>query len=66
MSATEIQTEPLVTDDLAPYEGAWVAVRDGRIVASALTPVELRDDPQVQDTDALIPVPRAADATFIL
>lgn len=66
MSPTEIQTEPLVTDDLSPYEGMWVAIRGGKIVASALNSFELRDNPDVREDDALMPVPLDGDATFIL
>lgn len=66
MPVKEIQTEPLVTDDLKPYAGSWVAIRSGKVVASALDPVELRDDPEVRDDDALMPVPTAGEATFIL
>ncbi|MGI9183769.1 MAG: hypothetical protein ACR2GZ_02215 [Solirubrobacteraceae bacterium] len=66
MSVYEIQTEPLATEDLAPYEGSWVAIRDGKVVASALSSTELRDDPKVRGDDALMPVPLAGEATFIL
>lgn len=66
MTVKEIQTNPLVTDDLAPYEGAWVAIREGKIIASALDPIELRDNPDVRDDDALMPVPPDGEATFIL
>ena len=66
MTVHEIQTQPLVTEDLRPYVGAWVAIRDGRVVASALDPIELRDDPAVRDDDALMPVPADGEATFIL
>ena len=66
MSVQEIQTEPLVTDDLTPYEGSWIAIRDGKVVASALSAIELRDNPDVRDDDALMPVPPGGEATFFL
>ncbi len=66
MSVYEIQTEPLITEDLTPYEGSWLAIRDGKIVASALSSTELRDDPTVKGDDALMPVPLSGEATFIL
>lgn len=66
MPVKEIQREPLVTDDLSPYTGTWVAIRDGKIIASALDPVELRDNPDVHNDDALMPVPPDGDATLIL
>lgn len=43
--------------DLTDYEGAWVAVRDGRVVASSLDAVALRRNPAVDPDDMLIPVP---------
>jgi hypothetical protein len=66
MPTFEIQTDPLVTDDMTPYEGSWVAIREGKVIASALNSVELRDNPDVRDDDALMPVPLAGEATFIL
>jgi hypothetical protein len=66
MPVKEIQTEPLVTDDLTPYEGSWVAIRDGKVIASALNSIELRDDPVVHEDDALMPVPVGGEAAFIL
>lgn len=61
-----IQNDPLVTDDLAAYAGAWVAIRDGRVVASALDPVELRHNPAVHDHDVVMPVPPDGGATLIV
>lgn len=66
MTVIEIQTNPLVTDDLDPYAGGWVAIRDGKVVAGALDPIELRTNPDVDERDALMPVPLDGDATFIL
>ena len=66
VSEQRIQTEPLVRDDVTPYAGAWIAVRDGYIVASALDPIELRDTPGVLETDTLMPVPTQGLGTFIL
>jgi hypothetical protein len=43
--------------DLAEYEGEWVALRDGQVVASNLDVVALLDDAHVQGDDVLEPVP---------
>jgi hypothetical protein len=66
MPVKEIQREPLVTDDVRPYVGSWIAVREGKIIGSALDPIELRDNPAVRDDDALMPVPPDGEATLIL
>lgn len=51
------QQRTLPKDDLRPYAGQWVALRDGRVVTSALDPVTLRDHPDVRQDDLLTPVP---------
>jgi hypothetical protein len=66
MPVFEIQKEPLVTENLASYEGGWVAIRDGKVIASALNSTELRDNPAVASTDTLMPAPHAGDATLYL
>jgi hypothetical protein len=66
MPVFEIQNEPLVTENLTSYEGSWVAIRDGKVVASALNSTELRDDPAVETTDTLMPVPPSGEATLYL
>jgi hypothetical protein len=43
-------------DDLTPYDGEWVAVRDGKVVAHAQDEETLRADPNVQDGDDMYPV----------
>lgn len=66
MPTKEIQTARLVEEDLAPYSGSWVAVREGKVVASALDAIELRDQPGVRDDDWLILVPSGTDGAFLL
>jgi hypothetical protein len=58
--------EPQVQEDLTPYSGSWVAIRDGKVVASALDSVELRDNPDVREDDFFMPVPDAASSIFVL
>jgi hypothetical protein len=52
-------------EDLSQHAGQWVALRDGLVVASALDPVTLRDDPDVQATDVLMAVPSAGSGIFV-
>ena len=51
--------------DLSEYEGAWVALRDGHVVASSLDAVALRNDPAVGTDDMLIPVPMDGHSILI-
>lgn len=66
MTTKEIQQDFFVTDDLTPYKGSWVAIRDGKVVDSALSPVELRDRAEVREDDVLIFVPSASTGAFVL
>lgn len=61
-----IHQDPEVREDLTPYAGSWVAIRDGRVIANALDAVELRDNPEVRDNDFLMPVPDRASGVFVL
>lgn len=45
-------------EDLTPYAGHWVALRDGYVIASALDAVTLRAQPEIHEDDVLIPVRR--------
>lgn len=69
MSLTTINSKTLgeiVTDDLTEYRGQWVAIRDGRIVASALEASELRANPNVTSEDLFLLVPTEAAGTYLL
>jgi hypothetical protein len=52
-------------EDLAPYMGKWVALRNGKVVASDLSAKGLRSQPEVRATDAIIPVPRSRAGYFV-
>jgi len=39
------QADLVIHEDLKPYAGSWVALRAGKVVASALDAIELRDKP---------------------
>lgn len=61
-----IHQDPKVLEDLTPYAGSWVAIRNGKVVASGLESVELRDHPDVREDDLLMPVPDGATGIFVL
>jgi len=69
MAVIDLQSEQqraLPREDLSPYEGQWVALREGHVIASDLDVVSLRANPDVHSDDALLPVPRDGDALLIL
>lgn len=66
MSTTHIQDQPVALDDLSPYRGSWVAIRDGHVVASAMTPTELTGRPDAHDDDFIVFVPTGTSHTLIL
>ena len=43
-------------DDLEAYDGQWVAMRDGHVVAHAPEEAEVRGHEDVRDTDLVFPV----------
>jgi hypothetical protein len=45
-----------MTENLDRYDGRWVAVREGRVVADAGDEQALRADPRVRDGDEVYPV----------
>jgi hypothetical protein len=57
MNLNTIQTEQISADDLTPYRGKWVVIRDGKVLESGLDPVELRSRQGVKSTDRIILVP---------
>ena len=52
--------------DLEPYDGQWVAVRDGRVVAHADDEPALRADPEVQDGDDVYPVGEPPSGFYLI
>jgi hypothetical protein len=59
MSVEEIerlQQQLAPKEDLSPYAGQWVALRDGMVVASDIDPMRLRENPDVRGDDVIIPV----------
>lgn len=65
MTLQASQRRGLPKDDLKPYAGRWVALREGYVVASALDPVTVRDDPVVCETDMILLVPMQPGQTYV-
>ncbi len=62
----QAQQKILPKDDLTPYRGQWVALRDGHVIASDIDAVALRDNPVVKSEDTLLPVPPGGERVYIL
>jgi hypothetical protein len=59
------QTELNPKESLRPYQGRWVALRDGKVIASDLSLAALRSQPEVKGTDVVMPVSRHQGRYFI-
>lgn len=64
-SFRQAQAELEAKEDLTPYMGKWVALRNGKVVASDLSAKGLRGKAEVRPTDAIVPVPRSRAGFFI-
>lgn len=64
-SFRQAQAELEPKEDLAPYMGKWVALRNGKVVASDFSAKGLRSKSEVSPTDVIIPVPRSRAGYFI-
>jgi hypothetical protein len=53
---SQLEEAELPEDDLEHYDGRWVALRDGKVVAHAADAETLQADPAVRATDDVFPV----------
>jgi hypothetical protein len=60
------QARALAHEDLTPYRGRWVALREGRVIASDVDGESLRDNPEVGPDDVLTPVPAHEEGSYLL
>jgi hypothetical protein len=65
-SFRQAQAKHWPREDLSAYMGRWVAIRDGKVVASDLSLSALRRQPEVEPTDNLMPVPRSRPGFLIV
>ncbi len=69
MAVDEIQreqTRSIPHMDLSQYAGLWVAIRGDVVIASDLDAVALRDRPEVESADMLLPVPDSSADILLL
>jgi Family of unknown function (DUF5678) len=55
-----------MSDDLAEYDGKWVAMRDGHVVAHADDEETLRACADVHDSDLLFPVGEPPSGFYLI
>jgi hypothetical protein len=53
----EVSPPPVPAEAFERFPGRWIAVRDGEIVADALTIEELEASPRVETADTFVRVP---------
>jgi hypothetical protein len=61
-----LQAHAMSHEDLSSYAGQWVAIRDGKVIASDLDAIALRNHPDVAPDDALLPVPDRGPELLLL
>lgn len=66
MTVQEIQRGLTPKDDLTPYTGQWVALREGHVIAHDIDGVTLRNHPEVESSDVLMPVGDPGKHHYIL
>jgi hypothetical protein len=60
------QQELAIQDDLRPYEGQWVAIRNGHAVAHDFDLGRLYQSPDVDPGDLIVAVPSPVDGPYLL
>ena len=55
-----------MSDELVEYDGKWVAMRDGHVVAHADDEETLRAHPDVADSDLFFPVGEPPSGFYLI
>jgi uncharacterized protein DUF5678 len=67
LSDTEAEEEPgLPPDDLEHFNGEWVAMRGGRVVAHDPDEEKVRTHPDVLETDDVFPVGEPPSGFYLI
>jgi hypothetical protein len=66
MSVKTVTIKSFSTEDLSEYRGTWVAVRDGKVVASNADLDALLEASNVRSSDEISFVPEDSEATMFL
>jgi hypothetical protein len=60
-----LQEELSPKEDLSQYEGRWIALRNGHVIAVANDPTELRENAEVREDDGILLVGDPASGYFL-
>jgi Family of unknown function (DUF5678) len=55
-----------IADDLQPYDGKWVAMRAGKVIAHGADERAVREHPSVRHGDLLFPVGEPPSGFYLL
>ena len=55
-----------MTEDLEAYDGRWVAMRDGRVIADGDDESAVRTHDAVQDTDLVFPIGEPPSGFYLI
>ncbi len=53
-------------DDLQAYDGRWVALRDGRVVAAGDDEAAVRSQAEVKETDLVFPIGEPPSGFYLI
>lgn len=66
MTTRVLKGRSFSAQDLAPYRGMWVAMRNGRVIASNEDLDAVLDDPKVKSEDEISLVPSDPEVSLFL
>ncbi len=55
-----------MTEELDPYDGQWVAMRDGVVIAHAVEESAVREHEDVAETDLVFPVGEPPSGFYLI
>lgn len=65
MSKKTISQGPISKSTAKRHSGKWVAIRGTKVAASAMSYVQLRENPRFRQTDAVYRVPESGSQRFL-
>ena len=57
---------PFLSEDLQPYDGKWVAMRAGKVIAHGAEEQTVRAHPSTRDGDLIFPVGEPPSGFYLL
>jgi hypothetical protein len=66
MTDTETNTKEPISQNLDDYDGRWVAVRDGHVVADGETEAGVRANPAVRESDLVYAIGEPPSGFYLI